>query len=284
MKKPLILLALIVVLMGCSCVAKMPELTPIEVEFKYDAITIPNYGVVVVSDGGWSACGELTFGGEIGKEYHAGLIMSDNPSYYILKNPPLYIVNRIQSVSQQGILVTDVGETTATIPLKYVLHNGDISLVKIECFVVNMDGEGRLQMTSQITNDKPVISYYSDKNIYLSNLKPNNAIGIRIIYVPDIEFNISPVYISAVPQDDAIEGYTSAPPSVVDWVSLSTTTVTVPPDSYVPFWVFLNVPEGTQLPKKWVFWLRATTCSVDGSSGIALVSQQEWVCKVIMAD
>lgn len=263
----LILLSIVLVICaGCGKTEKPPSI---------DAIEVPHYGYVEIADNGFAIVGDLEI-----KGYEAGYDMREDAEKHFDRLTPMYIVNRINSAEQKGTLKTEVNETSADIPLNHYLHNNDLSSVTITCYEVIIIGN-QYKVTDKIADEHPIATGISGKTLSLINLKPEHVRGIKITYTPDIVFSVTPIYSSYVPEADVAKGFIEAPPYVTNWITLDKTEYVVAPDSYTPIWTLIHVPEGVELPDKWVFWLRISVGNIGERGGISQRIEQQWSVKVI---
>jgi hypothetical protein len=214
------------------------------------------YGDIAIDDftpNTWGLYGSLTF-----NNYRAGFDTSTRDF------PPIYIINRLNQVTDTGVLTTYADETTADIPLQQLLYNNDASSVTVKSLNVITDGNGKSRILNTTTGEELVAEKYQDGILTISGLLPDKRRGIMVSYAPDLRFSVA-----CITGSRPDEGYVTAPEDVVKWVSFDSDIYTASPDSVVPVYVRLNVPEGETLPDKWEFWVEVTTITGRSSSGIS---------------
>jgi hypothetical protein len=174
---------------------------------------------------------------------------------------PIYIINRVNKVSEKKTIGTGVDEVIADIPIRRLLHEGDV----VNVLSITSDWVGdNLKAEKYNTDGTITISgFVPDVPIITNPEPPEKNRSVVITYVPDSEYTVTCVY-----DDDPETGYVQAPPEVVGWVTFDQDKIVIPPDSYAPVWVNLTVPSGTELPAKWMFWIEIGLSSGKQASGV----------------
>jgi hypothetical protein len=200
------------------------------------------------------------YGSLLINNYQTGVTVDKNIKGY----QPLYIINRVNKVSEKKVITTDKGEVMADIPIRRLLHDEDITSV--------------INVTSDLLGDTlKAEKYNSDGTLTISGFTPDATRNATITYVPDSEYSVS---CTTSTTNEA--GYTQAPPEVVKWVTFDTDRILIAPDSYAPVWVNLTVPEGTKLPDKWEFYVVISLYSGKQTSGIGAAIEYNVGIKVDM--
>jgi hypothetical protein len=268
-----ILVVIVSVLMGCSpevtnTVTSSPAVSPVApgtvtrttapvTAVKTAATTTKTvYGDITIDDftpNTWGLYGSLTF-----NNYRTGFDTSTRDF------PPIYIINRLNRVTDTGVLTTYADETTADIPLHQALYNNDVSSVTIKSLNVITDGNGKSRILTTATGENLVAEKYQNGLLTISGLLPDKRRGLQVSYAPDLRFSVTCIFNS-----EPDEGYVAAPADVLKWVSFDRDNYSASPDSAVPIYVYLNIPEGETLPDKWEFWVEVTTVTERATSGIS---------------
>lgn len=176
----------------------------------------------------------------------------------------LFIVNRITKVSETKICITDPEETAAEIPIRRVLHDNDVSTVTIKSFEVEKVDTNWIPSNISTGEELTATDYYPNKSsIWVEGFKPDYPRAMITTYMPDTDFTVECVFI-----DNERNGYAAAPKEIVEWVTFDKDLYTVEPDTYMPIWVYLNVPENIKLPDKWEFWVEVSMDSGKIGSGV----------------
>jgi hypothetical protein len=183
---------------------------------------------------------------------------------------PMLIVNRITRTGQFGVLTTVAGETRGDIPLRRILHDGDVASVEFESFEMEAG-----MVTPRVMGEDVVAEAYHDGMLTISGLLPDTSRGLMTTYTPDTEFDVT---VSV--EYKAEQGYEVAPPEIVKWVTFDREFYIVEPDKYMPIWVYLNIPEGTEVPDRFMFWVKSTLFSGRQSAGVATAIAQAQAVRV----
>lgn len=206
----------------------------------------------------WGVFGNLAI-----SNYRAGFDTATIPQTY----NTVFITNRITKVSETLICITDPGETAAAIPIRKILHDNDLSSVKIKSFEAENVGVN-YQPTQTLTGETLVATDYSseDNTIWVEGFKPDYPRAMITTYTPDIEFSVECVFVAS---DN--DNYVYAPEEIVNWVAFDKESYIVEPNSYEPVWVYLNVPEEVTLPSTWKFWIEVSMSSGKLIAGVSSV-------------
>jgi len=219
-------------------------------------------GTPIYPDGQWGLYGTWT-----SFNYISGVRVDRNSNGY----QPFYLVNRVDTTTVQGILGTEVDETTASIPLNKDLHDADISSVVVKSYqdrkVKNPDGTTDV---IQVPVDEKIVPLSYDaysRMLEIGGLLPDIERRLVITYMPDSDFVLS-VSIDHDPSD----GYVVASSDVVSWVTFEQATFTLPPDSVAPIYMMMEVPRDVVLPEYWQFWIKVEISAGKGQAGSVVVN------------
>jgi hypothetical protein len=234
--------------------SEKPTIKPTAVDTVIPASVIPNgYGNIDISKiavGSFGMYGSLQM--NINNAFQSnGLTNIINVNKDTKGFQPIYIINRINKVSERKTIGTGENETIADIPIRRLLHENSISNI--------------LSITSDLVSDKlKAIAYNKDNTLTISGFTPGTKRVSTISYIPDSEYKVSCVF-DGKPEIN----YMQAPLEVIKWVTFDQNSIIIPPDTYAPIWINMSVPEGSKLPNKWQFWIEVQLSSGIQGTGVS---------------
>jgi hypothetical protein len=153
-------------------VALLPTPSPTEIILPWSESEEGEYVVDIdkVTEDSWSLFGTINVA-----NYRFGYAVGRDTNGY----EPFYIVNRYNETSEELRITTEVGETTADIPINQLLHNGDIaSMIGIE--------------SDLYSDELVVIGYVAETNsLTITGFTPNTTRIATIAYIPDTVFKVT---------------------------------------------------------------------------------------------
>ena len=158
---------------------------------------------------------------------------------------PFYIVSRIGKAEEVKLITTFAGETITDIPIKKLLHAGDLSSV--------------IGIDSDLSTDKLVVIGYiaATNSLTIAGFTENSTRRAVITYVPDAVYRVTL-------DNDKNEGN-----ALVQYFSLERERITVAPDSWEPIHYSFMIPEGTVVPEDFTVWVYTEATYVVGTgSGV----------------
>ncbi len=158
---------------------------------------------------------------------------------------PVYLVNRVVSVTEQKEVTTEPGEKAAGIPIKHPLAFNNISKV----FSIESDLPGEILRVTD----------YNQTNwlLWVEGFKPDSKRILLITYAPVLTFNTK-ITIDRVPKT---EGFVAAPPEILPWINIDEMTFNLSPEEADVLHISVALPKGTEAPKRWMFWIETGLAS-----------------------
>lgn len=144
---------------------------------------------------------------------------------------PFYIVNRHGETKETKRITTNKDETVADIPIKQLLHNGDLSSV--------------IGIESDLSSDRLVVIGYvaATNSLTISGFDADKTRIAVIRYIPDTVYRVT------LDNDKNKGNY------LIQYFALESARITVAPDSWEPIYYSFMIPEGIIVPADFSIWI-----------------------------
>lgn len=155
---------------------------------------------------------------------------------------PITIHNGNSIQNERKVIETEVGETTASIPLNMRLHNSDLASI-INLYSDNTKDNLQAQSFSNIGN-----------SLTISGFNPADTRIMTIVFTPDTMFNVGFSY-----PDWAEINYRNAIKDVCDWIVVTDPTPVLAPFETRDVIVAIDMPVEAVAPmSQYEFWIIIT--------------------------